>query len=892
MGTAARQPLAELRGGWLARYRPPRPGSVARPSPVRALAYLGAAAGGVGLYLPVWLTSRPDTWPLVAGTWALVYGLAATAIGALALLGRARLLLRLTVLGGALLLAATALLGGAAPAYAALAWLALIAFGLGDDVLGRLAPRGERGAELDVERVAVSLLLGFGTIALATAGLGAIGWLHPPATVATLLVLSVPLLRQRSTLLHEARRLADRARARWSARNEPVPAVGLASLVLCFAGSLVWAIAPSVHFDAQMYHLPIAEADAARHRSVELPYYAMWRLIGLAHTLYALAFVLGDQPLPTLLHFAFGLITTALVSALARQLAGPIAGWVAAILFASMPLVSWEAGTAYIDLFVTGYTFGCLYALLRWWADEDAPDGWLVVAGLSGGMAIGTKLNAALLLVPAVAFGVLAVAVRRRRLRASLPGWVGLLVPLALVPLPWFARNWWVIAERVSPFFRQVSEGTGLEQEAIWARFGRGSGPLDFLRLPYDLVVHGPAFDEIGFGAPGIVPLLALLAPFAGRSVPWRVRGPMLALSLATLVLWFRAVQVSRYLLPLLPLLAVLAVLPLPAVLRAIVARPCLARRAWAGLLVVGLTYLVATRGMTTYWGFQLVEAYPIKLALGLESRDEFLDRALPPYRAFQFLNAQAGSSGRVLSAGAPFQLYLDRGLEDDVHSPEARRLARMPADASLARELIDRGYEFILVHWGRIRYQQRVLPYIDQQFLRRFTTLEFAHRDVYVYRLAGAAGRPNGAGPDLLTNGDFDAPDAVGTPPAWEVFGAPRVERDPAAARSAPTSVLVTYEDGLAQRFAASPGRLYTVRLWARAAASEQSVRPQIRWLDAELRPLDTSHTNLPVTVEWQPLEASFTALDRRTAFGVVDARASRRSQVRIDDVSLVEGW
>ncbi len=908
MRTASREPLAELRPGSLDGRRP---APVASIGPLaRALAYVATALGVIGLYVPAWLESRPETWPLVAGSWALGYGLAVGAIGALALLGRTRLLLQLTALGAALLLGATALLGGVAWAYAVLTGLVLISFGLGRWALGRLAPTTDR--ELTVERIAVAVLLGFGAIALVTTVLGAVGWLHPPVTVATLLVLTLPLLRQVPALRREVQRLRSGARAgalRGTDDERMAAAVGLASLALCFAGSLVWAIAPSVHFDALMYHLPIAEADAANGGFIGLPYYAYWRLIGLAHTLYALTFVLGGQPLPALLHFTFGLVTTALVWALARRLASPVAGWVAAVLFASMPLVSWEAGTAYIDLFVTGYTFGCLYALFRWWADDGAPDGWLVVAGISGGLAIGTKLNAALLLAPAAAFGVLGVALRQRRrrdslmawLRGALPGWLGLLAPLALVPLPWFARNWQALAQRVSPFFRQVSEGTGLEQEAIWSRFGRGSGLTDFLRLPYDLVIYGTAYDEIGFGALGIVPVLALLALFAGRAVRWRICAPMLVLSLVILALWFRAVQVSRYLLPALPLLAVLAVLPLPAVPRARGGRAGLARTAGAGMLILGLVYLVATRGMYSYWGAHLPEGYPIRLALGLETRDEFLDRAFPPYRAFQFVNAQnggapAGRGGRVLSAGAPFQLYLDGGLEDDVHSPEARRLARLPADAMLARELADRGYEFILVHWGRVRDQQRTLPYIEDPFLRGYTALAFAHRDVYVYRLA-ALGAPAAAPPqELLANGGLDATGAADAPAGWEPFGAPRIERDTAAAHSPPAAALVTFEDGLAQRFPVSPGRLYTVRLWARAAQVEQSamaesVRPQIRWLDAEGRPLDVSHTNLPVTAEWRQLEASFTALDPRAAYGVVDARASRRSQVWVDDFSVVEG-
>src|SRR5205814_7762505 len=176
------------------------------------------------------------------------------------------------------------------------------------------------------------------------------------------------------------------------------------------------------------------------------------------HALYALAFVLGGQPLPALLHCTFGLLTTALVFSLARRLAGPEAGWLAAILFAGMPLVTWEAGTSYIDLFVTAYTFGSLYALLRWWDDDRT--GWLVLAAALGGMAIGTKLTSGLFLSPAILLATVAGFARYRRTSSAVPRLLAFLVPFVLVSSPWFARTWPSISQRaLSMSQRAVSVG-------------------------------------------------------------------------------------------------------------------------------------------------------------------------------------------------------------------------------------------------------------------------------------------------------------------------------------------------------------------------------------------------------------------------------------------------
>lgn len=670
--------------------------------------------------------------------------------------------------GGRALLAGTMILipaillvsivrSGTGPALASLLWVSLIAAGVGSLALRALGVKRALGG---VERLGLALLLGYGVLALLVNGLAWTGLLTAPVVLAALLMLSAGIVRSWLPSRSTIERTLDSARRAWSPVDVRVPAVGLACLVLCFGSAFLWAIAPSVHWDALWYHLPLAARDAAHEGFAPLPYYAASHYIGLAHALYSLSFILDGPPLPALLHLSFSLITTMLVFGLARRRAGDVAGWTAAVAFASMPMVTWLAGTAYVDHVVTAYIFGAYCALLHWWESRGAPgaDRWLILAGACGGMALGAKLTAGLYLLPLVLLAAAGSLSRRRGMRPLAASMAGLVVPVLFFSLPWLARNWSETspaAPRCKPLFEQAgvpgadpapqsSLDTSLfayhrdqlvGNQGKWGYYGVAEELRQLAWLPVELVVDRRAIDDFGYGGFGIVPLLVVASPFVGGA-SWRARGPLLFLAVSTSVLWFHFSGYARYLLPAIPLLTVMATLGLPGIVQRF--EGCRGAR-WIGLAcgVAALGYLAATRGVDARWGQTPPDGYPYRYALGLETRDQFLGRALGEYRAFQFINDELGTSARVLSVFTAQRFYL-LGELDDGTAPYARCLAQFPPGPELARTLNDLGYQFILVDWNAARRGSPLsrLPYANRQFLDRYTEEAFVDRRVAVYRL------------------------------------------------------------------------------------------------------------------------------------------------------------
>lgn len=819
-------------------------------------------------------------WPPSTHRWAWFFVLLFTLTGLLSLWRRGRVLLVASVVIG-LSGIVVVLLRTEIWSFAALGWMTVAASVLGKFVL-RCA--GPPPAELKpAERIGFVLLLGFGGLSLLAAALAWIGILKRGVVAGLLGALAAAALTSRRNLPPAVKRWTDWASSQWGEANLQGTALCLACLGVCFAFPFLWAVAPSVHWDALAVHLPVAAAfiSEAGFPSVSHLWYSY--LSGQPQLLYSMALALAGQPLPALLHFSFALILTVLVFSLADHLAGRTSAWLAAVAFASMPMVSWEAGTAYIDLFVTAYVFGSIYALIRW--QESHRDGWVLMAGILGGMGVGTKLSAGLYLVAPAVYVCLST-LQLKPVRNIAQALLAFHLPLILLPLPWLLRNWLWTGNPVYPFLGTFFKNPETDYLKFnWPLFGVGRGVLYFLRLPYDFVAHGKAFDETGVFAFGLVPLAALasLFPVVGKQ-PRAACRLMWGFAVSGSALWFAVAQISRYLLPVLPMLAVLAALPL--------ARVCdfLARHFQASFGVVGflgLFYVSYTRGVHTLWNYNLAEGYPYRYALGLEKAEHFLRRALRVYPAQQYVNAHRAANSRIFSPTSQIRFYSQAPLDDPVYTLHTARLGQLPKGRALAEEIQKMGYDYLLVDRRVLLAGQAGSPFADEDFLRSFTQLVFSAREVALYRVRGWQ-QSSSAAVDLATNGSFHVFGERHFPIAWESFGSPQIVRDARRCLSPPACVAVTQDDGLYQRVAAKPDAVYTVSLWARAEKPGQSVWLQVLWFDSRLRIIDTDIVSRPAEMAWRRYSASFSPIYREAAFVSFYARAARGSQVLIDDLSF----
>ena len=823
-----------------------------------------------------------------------------------------RLLLRLIAWCGGLFLLVIFLVSPNAKALLTLIWLVLIALGMGDWLLTHWlhldAPR--------FDRLLLSFGLGMGGLSLIVTSLASISFFEgiipalsflprllftwPVLVVLILLtVLFTPAFIHRwfIPILDHFRKLESSKLPLFTG------VVGLGAILV--VGPLLWALAPSIRYDSLMYHLSVPEIYVRNRGMIPIPeaFNSYWA--HYAEMLYTLALLTAGQPLPGLMHLSFGLAATGMTFSFSRKIAGSKVAWIAGMLFASTPIIGYEAGTAYIDLFLTFYIVSVYYGILTWW--QTGKPTWLVISGLLAGFALGIKMNAAVILLPLGIVLLCALIMRYRSAMKVMNGLFRFGIPALILLSPWLVRDYLWTGNPVFPMFNSIF------RSPLWVKeydiFSGSSTStsllLRLLSLPVTLITQSNrTFYREGPNASlGILPLLGLpwfylTSSYLTRNLRRWGAGLFIFLALSFFVSGHFSL-LARYLLPLFPLLALLSALNVHT-LWLLLERSRGTR--WIGLafLLLSMLYIGSSRVLFTLRGWQILDRYPVGAALGFEPQDQFLTRAISVYPALQYLNRLPENQVDVLSIGNESLLYTTTRIHSPFISMDAAVLLEQEySPEKLAEVLLSKGFDYILVDQEMVRrYNLEYYNVLQEDFLRQYTRLIFAWDDkVFVYKilaepkLAMNIVQEPPPGKNILANGGFEESGSDTYPLGWERFGSPMV--DLSGGQSFEGRVAVEAVGGQAfwfQQTRIIPDVLYTLGFWVRADQEGQVARLQIVWRDDDLRQVRVSSRIVEAGNQWQWYQFSATApLDARLAR--VYATAQEGSLVWIDSVCFAEG-
>lgn len=221
----------------------------------------------------------------------------------------------------------------------------------------------------------------------------------------------------------------------------------------------------------------------------------------------------------------------------------------AAIVFATMPVVVFQSATSYTDVITADWLLAGVAMTLGWWRYRSPP--WALLAGLSFGLALGSKLAAitSVALVGGLA-GMIGL-LRNRRLKPVLAGGL-LLAGLALPSTFWYARNWAMLGSPVFPVKvaagdRVIFDGADFRSDKQFQFIGEAP-PDRLLRRWLGQPFTEYASEEVGAGLPVValgVPGFALaLWAAAGRD-----RRPVLLAAFlgAALLAWWATNHEPRH---------------------------------------------------------------------------------------------------------------------------------------------------------------------------------------------------------------------------------------------------------------------------------------------------------------------------------------------------------
>ncbi|MCI0521464.1 MAG: glycosyltransferase family 39 protein [Chloroflexi bacterium] len=501
------------------------------------------------------------------------------------------------------------------------------------------------------------IALGLGGIALGVMVLGFAGWLTPAGILGWLALVGLFTWEVCGDTLPALPRTMRKLGERWKRASLGQRAAAGAALIL-FLLFLAQALTPPTDPDGLIDHLRVPKLFLEAGRFYPTPEFVFANYPLLIESLFTVGMAFGSDTFAKVLHLAYAGLLTGAVFALGRRLISPLGGWLSAAVLLSMPIFPVWASLAYIDMAWAFYEFMGVYAFLLWL--KRRREGWLALAGVMFGLALGSKY---------LAFGGLAMtsagllwALRKAGWRVTARG-AAIIGGIALaLAAPWLIKNWLWLGNPVYPFF----SGGVSETLRTWEGFRW----WDYFLLPWYLYADRLRFAGV-YGSiemPSLLFPLALLYPFTRRkrSLTW-----LAGLTLLRFAVWALITHIRlRYMLPVFPMLSVVAA----AVLVHLLSLPR-GRLFWR-VAVFGVTGGVVAATMT-YGALFFLSTRPAGVIVGTESRDAYLRRQLGDYPALRAIQEELPVESRTAMFFDPRGYYCDQRCLPDYHLRRVLEITR-----------------------------------------------------------------------------------------------------------------------------------------------------------------------------------------------------------------------
>jgi len=459
--------------------------------------------------------------------------------------------------------------------------------------------------------------------------------------------------------------------------RKPEPAAGIDRIVLlmivaCLVLAFVASLAPPIAKDTLLYHFSVPKAFIAQHSNAFIEgNIASYLALGTEmHALWAM--LLGNIVSPRAGEAAAG-VTTFLFFPL---LLAAVFGWVreldisrswslvAVLMVAAIPTAFHVASSGYTDLSLALYISLAVYSLCRWWRTTViAP---LVFAAIFLGGALAVKLTTLFVIA---AFALIILLRGRGEVKAGkivLTGF-GALLLAGVIASPWYLRNWSATGSPVFPFYMSIwkgeAKGWDVERSNLFQGMnsqygGAAEQPVNYLTAPLRLSLAAQPEDANLYdgvlGAAFLIGLpLLIWALWRKRLAPEVV----IAAGVAGVIylFWLFSSQQMRYLLPLIPLLAIAIAGSAEKVGELSI------RRAWMYVGIAASAFGILT---SAAWFSQKA---PLRVALGGETRDQYLTRNLDYYPLYRAINQDTAGDAKIWLINMRRDTYnIDRTIVSD----------------------------------------------------------------------------------------------------------------------------------------------------------------------------------------------------------------------------------
>lgn len=442
-----------------------------------------------------------------------------------------------------------------------------------------------------------------------------------------------------------------------SDRKESVGKVALLLLSIPVAIAAVASLAPPIAKDTLLYHfslpkqfvaqghLGFVEGNMASYLSLGTEMHAVWAML-LGGTISTRA---AETAAGAVMFLFFPLLLAAVYGFARERGISRIWSLAATLMVACVPTAYHVASSGYVDLALSLFILLATSSLLKWFATSDRRP--LILTGIFLGAALSIKLTT----VFVIAAFALIVLLRARKaneeqagsLRSGSAGKIvlsgfGALLLAGVIASPWYIRTWVETGSPVFPFYMSIWKGDApgwdVERSNLFqtmnSQYGGGQqDPTNYLMSPARVSLaaqpEDPSLYDGVLGAMFLIGLPLVLWAAWKRELDDGI-GYLLIIAGVVYLFWLFSSAQLRYLLPIVPLLSIAIASAADRL------KDTAMRNAWRYSIVAGSVVAMLT---SVAW---FAMKAPLRVALGGETRDQYLTRNLDYYPYYAWLNTES----------------------------------------------------------------------------------------------------------------------------------------------------------------------------------------------------------------------------------------------------------
>lgn len=569
------------------------------------------------------------------------------------------------------------------------------------------------------EELIFSIALGFGIFSYVILFLGLLGLLYKSLFFILIISFGIIFIPEAKKIFREFEK--PKIKFNWK--------ILLIGIFLLF--NFIGALAPPTGWDTQKYHLSCQEEYIINHKISYVPIMHC-DLPSLANMFILLGLILKSDILAKLIFYLVFLTLVFSIYTFSKKYFGEKCAELSTLIFVSLPNIIYYASTVHTDMFLSLFTLISIFSFYYWIKEKNVK--WAIISAMFIGFVFATKITGIITVISFCFLFFIKFLVDKNKKKIFLHGLIIFLI-ISLIVGIWFIKAFiftgnpvYPVADNIFGGIQNISYGSEYVSNQL-STGGYGKSLLDFIISPIYVTSNGYKFLS-SFSISALFLIFIPLLIFLKKN---NLLKYLLLFVFFYYTIWF---FIHPFLMKLIPILSILSILTSYAIIEGL-RKKIIFKFVWLFILFSFIFSLLMSG---------LIYKNQINVALGLESREDYLPKNLDMFETFNYANKNLEKENKILLIGEERNYYLNTNFQEgdpirqgliDYRNINNVELKNWLEKEKITHFVINRKYFSNIDDSGMNLYGYTKYSYIlIDDFVERNTELIYEKNNVYLYEI------------------------------------------------------------------------------------------------------------------------------------------------------------